>query len=112
MMRVSFAGLPRGFRVAADERYRLARTRCTRDAVHPIVAGSAVVSRVADELPNENPPIEIDIQRAFFVKKAKNISFDPTDGSLSQVGIDKHSEALALSKFGHDVVQTDVLWLH
>jgi hypothetical protein len=67
------------------------------------VAGSSVTQASVD-LPNGNPPIAIDIERAFFVKKVKDITFDETDGSLSTVKIVKPSELLEISKFPLQVI--------
>lgn len=55
------------------------------------------------ELPNRAAPIELDINRAFFVKKMTNIDFD-ANGFLSQVKIEKDSELLAVSKLPLDVI--------
>lgn len=64
--------------------------------------GGSIVQKLI-ELPNENPPIEIDLRRAFLVKKVKRITFD--DGNLAEVHVDKPSELLELSKLPLEITK-------
>jgi hypothetical protein len=56
------------------------------------------------ELPNRAPIVEIDIGRAFFIKKIQNMSF--AKGFLKKMVIDKPSELLAVSKLPLDVASS------
>lgn len=61
------------------------------------VGGGNAKFRGFVELPNESPPILIDIRRSFAVKKVINILFDEESGRLQKVTVKKPSQLYAVA---------------
>ncbi len=55
------------------------------------------------QLPNKSPLIELDVSRAFFVKKVQTINFD-SNGFLTSASFDKKSELKAIASLPLQVV--------
>ena len=78
---------------------------CTRGVCYRVPLSYRVVATIGKassaagivELPNESPPVLIDIKRTFAVKKVKNIDFDENTGRLQKVFVNKPSSLEAVA---------------
>ena len=84
---------------------------CSAGVCYRPPAPFSITIRVGDSvskgtllLMNQSPLVAIDIQRGFFINKVQSLEFNPQDGSLQTVKVEKQSELLALSAFPVAVV--------